>query len=587
MSCAPTAFVSPSISLDLNIQSSESDQQSNLVAASLEVDGDELATLSPKAFHVSELCLVVSATGSGITRDFADTSANSCDNAFPGVGQLSQVFKLGEQPEIDVTHGQRRFDLIGFYKSYFGESCPSKIEVQNSGTAAAKLNVDGKVFDFPTGANTPISLASTVHQLQPGKNSIGLQVKKSQSTFIVGMQFGCRNFQIFPTPNVQGFVDTGIKEMFFDVECPLDASHIKVSSSGGAVSALAECSTSTGRAVVKQFAMTSDEITASAYGWYYPQVNVSAYAGSVKVDSRKMKVKIDDNSLYKPLSTMVFGDPNARDFSIPINDPNDKFLLESVNADKVVFYGSEIANKDYTRYEVGLNQDTLWDGDAPVAIADTSTKIFDSSVIKKSGYFVSLDGAGKIAIQKCLGTSDCSTDWAGVLSDRSPASIPTAEIFGTANQIKILSVVQSGGSVIAELLRSSSQSWMPEGYAEADKEVWADENHFYPAWQDADVAFVKTLNFVDPRLAESYQSRTHILLAGTQQVEGKASRQTVIYRSPDSGRNWYLVYKGLENSKPLDALSFANASGNPGFAILESVDSSLRILLQDTHTWGF
>src|SRR5688572_17526143 len=102
--CAPISYVSPHITLDLKIESLDGDSTSSLITASLESEDDEIATLAPKAFHLADLCYVVSATGSGIARDFVESSANSCENSFPGLGKLSQVFKFGDQPRIDVSY---------------------------------------------------------------------------------------------------------------------------------------------------------------------------------------------------------------------------------------------------------------------------------------------------------------------------------------------------------------------------------------------------------------------------------------------------------------------------------------------------
>lgn len=347
--CAPVVYVDPVVSLDLTLQSEDYALQSAnetyllddsaLRAQSSEDHDQGLPWVQSIALSPEEYCFVINVTGAGLTRAFFD-STGQCEQAFPGLGKLSTPFEWNKKikPEIEVSMGSRRFDVIAFKKEIFGGNCPNEIRAEQNADGSLFF-VDGQKRDFPAGHNAPLKVAAHSQKLTVGENRIQLPIKGLGSK-LVSEPYGCREFKIFPEPDSENLVTLGSVKPFFDVECPNDAKQIQIQvGKYKPTIEQSDCSPLNGRAIVQMPGLEGYDSYFFGGALSSPPVQISAWtqAGD-KVASKSFQVRIRQNSSYEY-----------------VRDPEGAIMEFETTASEDVFWIREVTEK-FIKIGIGSTQ---------------------------------------------------------------------------------------------------------------------------------------------------------------------------------------------------------------------------------------
>ena len=359
--CAPVVYVDPTVSLDIQLQAEQlnplSDEASYLVddAALSSFDSNEgegLPLVQSVGMTPEDYCLVLSVTGSGLPRAFHD-SQGQCSEAFPGLGRLSTPFEWrpGVKPEIEVPLGKRRFDVLAFRKSFFGGQCPAQISATESADQDSFF-VNGVKKEFPTGAQAPLLVATLNQQLTVGENKLDVFIRGSGAK-VISKPYGCRDFKIFPEPNSEGFVETSMKQPFFDVECPNEAVkvEIKVGKYNPKTTTLS-CDRATGRALLQVPSLSGYDSLSLLSNLGLPAITISAIAANGdKVSSKTLKLKFSDDNSFDYVRA---ADGDILEFE---TDPNeDIFWIRDVTESSIqIGVGSTQTDQSY---EIDVRRET-------------------------------------------------------------------------------------------------------------------------------------------------------------------------------------------------------------------------------------
>jgi hypothetical protein len=582
--CAPVSYVAPRVGININLKSVSDGDSLVYTSEQLETQEDEEGSLSflPRSLRLKDACLVLSITGTGLPRDFASIDAStSCANQFPGLGKLSSVFELGQSPEVSIDYGERRFDVLAFDKRLFGGACPKDLSVDRSG-ASLQLLGDQRPLGPLAGDNMPYVVASHRMLVRPGENQVDIELKRLGSEALVVKRYGCRSFKVFPSPPQGKTVDVGLENLFFDFECPVDATHLQVQSATKVTSSKVACSSTTGRAYLELFSVPRDEVVASQYNWYHPEFTISAFQGPNRIQAKKMTVRIHSASLYKNLQSA-----DGDDFKIAVLDPDIQYKLKSLSDSALEIATYFEKSDEASMISAALSSDDLWDGAAPIESASDGSEFKKSYASSADGLYLSFSkSSGEAALQKCS-SDDCSSSWSGVKLTRDPASILSGDLIGKASRKRALVLSLEDKQIYTSLLKIEAQPWQQSGYGVAQSQQLATSDQFFPEWAEPKIQFSKAQAFNDARLADVFQTKGQLIAGGSDVDPDSGQRFAVLYRSPDGGAHWYRVYKGDNGTEARDALPIRDSNGRTGFAVLVSDGSFVRVLVQDRSTWGY
>ena len=631
--CAGVSFEKPEVSLVLKYQDVDSRTQSLLSANSVssfssDDDPDDLPASPknlPREFDPSTLCFVVNATGSGLSRAFFENNVStSCENAFSGLGSLSQVFSAGDSVPLETSFGERKFELMAFKKEYFGGTCPKKMEAID-GTSGGRFFVDGKAASFEISSEYgPFLLSSSLQKISPGQNIIELTIKRTASQHPVAVPFGCRDFKIFPAANNQDVLHTGMSTMFFKVDCPSDADRIFAVSGGGKTSDPVSC-LPTGSAVLPSVELTSDEISAAAWGWYLPKLAIAAWNKKVKVDAHVYKIDYRLGGQYAPL--ISDRDDNEYRRTVAADEGGFRFgISDIVEGHLAIEYKKGLLSNKHSidlPVEMHSGSDPLvWTGDAPTDFSSSTLLAGISGALSGDSDSINFE----VVTNSLLQLRKCPVSDSASCASSSFAGVSKALVSGQIGGVDGIEALTSGGhrkiamlstvdeAVVGELYDLDRQPWVSNGFGAAISKASAAAK-FYPPWKGAKLRFVRGLRFPstpatqDSRLAP----RGQVLAGGSREfvdeATGAKTNKSVLYRSVDGGKSWYLVYQGSANAETVDATSIPlvydsvgdsensgdasatpNVISHPGFAVLETLpgyDSSgiqvtqVRVLIQN------
>jgi hypothetical protein len=399
VSCAPVAYISPEISLEFRVKENPSKLSTYWLAELPEISSFPVTV--PRAFSDDQLCLVVNVTGPGISLSHPESNDYSCANRFPGIGVLSTVFEWGEFPKIEVGHGHRRFDLMAFPKHLFGGVCPERVEVLSSGviqTTTYELSSSIRLLSEEGQVNLlslndgPIHLATLETFIAPGKNVIDFNIERFQESRFVGKNFGCQKFDVSLKPDEEGVFRTGLRSLFFDVQCPSDADAIVIEVESWKSERFV-CDEVTGQVKVENIPLKNSHLEASEWGWFQPKVRVSALQGTTKISSYNFSVSYASSGHYVSVKDLqnqyeLSWEEGHEDKEYRIHSFEDSFLRvheKNLVTHEIRQLTMELAWSSETSGDSGDIEVLRWNGVNPVIedIGDDSVfaaALFDGSV---------------------------------------------------------------------------------------------------------------------------------------------------------------------------------------------------------------
>lgn len=575
--CAPVLNVSPTVRISVDFSTEQSSELAASLTATSAEGLEEFPILSAQSAPAPSLCLVVNVTGSGIPNYFAQMSGERCDRSFPGLGFTTNTFSWGDKVSIDsVGYGKRRFDLVGIPRSFFGGSCPSSLGVAQAGTVM-QLVADGVNYAFPPSASGWVHLGTQYLEIIPGSNQVSLSVEEFAGA-LVGRSYDCASYGTFPQPSVQGFVETYSRSTFLDARCPDTADSIRVLSQDNKLVASQACDPKTQRAFIPEIPVSDYEYKAGQAGWFFPRFFVGAYMGSLKLAGSTLRLKPKTGMLFSPVSDVA-----GNEWRMPGSQVSAGSLVSGDTNKIELSLTHDVLGQ--RRVELGMSGWGLWDGhDASESVGDAEDAARADQVVR-FGVLAKIDGAGMVGVESCQ-NQVCSEGLE--LSALGPVS--GVELVGAAQAPKLISFTINGGVLLRNFLSLMPGTSTGDAFASvasSQPQPWGDQDRsFFPKATFSDLYVVRSQGGSDRRRGSGFEARAQLLLAARGVAEDDPEK-TLIYRSPDSGRNWYLVASLADDAEVLDLQAITH-DGLRLFVILSRhSDGSLRLLVESATSLGF
>ena len=606
--CTAVQYQKPELQLNLKYQDVSGTQIHSALRANSyaldssgeEVTPEELPKTLTRDFAGSQYCYVISVVGGGTESIYRDRKV-SCENSFPGFGLVSKPFEWEQiVQEIPAVLGAVRFDVMGIKKSFFGSKCPAALSFQANADKQLVMNFDGKSTLLAKGIESlnPVFLSKAQFAIQPGKNSVELKLLTTGKN-PVGKLYGCQEFKMFPDLNSDETLRTGMRKMFFKVDCPQDAEYVVVENSyAAALSEKAYCDVK-GQAFVKLVEPTQDELMASEYGWYLPSYSINAFIGDSKISQIPFKMKYSRSGRYASLKDQAA----TQELSIPLEEGDSEFQIASVGATeiKVLIKNSEnsMTSEFQIPVETGNEKALAWNGLESGAVNLGALALPNPLQVVGEGFLAQLSSSA-LGIYKCSASTGCESHFQGVALNRAPSSVSRMD-FSIQNHLrKMVALHVSTGSIAGEVFDLNKQPWVNNDFGSAQSKE--SDLKFFPEWQGHKLQFVRALNFEAEREGLRSAFRDNWVAGGSMLDPYSGLPRAVLYRSPDGGRNWYRVYLGQMGSELVDAqnadLRFRYGSSpsfqQASFVVLERKweydvgghelnNGELRVLVQDHH----
>lgn len=606
--CTGVRFEEPTLVMNLKYQDVQSSQlQSALTVNSVSlaaqedpVTAEELPKTLTRDFDGREYCFVVNTLGAGVPSLFRDRLV-TCENAFPGFGQITQPFEWGQIAQNPAAIlGSVRFDVIGFNKSFYGGHCPQSLSFAVNAESQLVMLADGKTTTLSKGLESlnPVFLSKAQVAVQPGPNQVDMQVFQS-GVKPVGKLYGCQEFKMFPELNSDQVLRTGMKKLFFKVDCPQEADKIQVETAYGTLLGDAAVCDVKGQAFIKLAQPSNDDLMASEYDWYLPSLVVNAYQGEAKIAQIPFKLKYSKAGRYPSLKDFN----GSEEVAIPLTVGDDQFEIAAVSVEEIRIQvrnsGSGFAAEYLIPVEAAGPLAMAWSGQEARVDNLGSFELNNPFEVFKGGILAQVQGAF-LNVLDCSHSANCDHAFKGVKANRDPASLSQFDVSISNKSKKLVSVGVSAGQVVSSVYDLAGQPWVDNGFAEAVQKYSA--NLFVPAWNVPHVNFVKSLEYDVARDGIKSPFKDNVVVGGTMEDPYTGAARAVMYRSPNGGKNWYRVYLGAAGTRLVDAktmpMAFHYGKGAPveqaGFVLLErrneldvqghvSDVGELRVLVQDQH----